>query len=76
MRCCIRDYYEQGALIVIEIYDDRVEISNPGGLLTGIRKADFGKKSLSPNSLIFGLFTRMNLVERVASVFPVCAKDA
>ena len=65
-----RDYYEQGAFTVIEIYDDRVEISNPGGLLTGIRKADFGKKSLSRNPLIFGLFTRMNLVERVASGIP------
>ncbi len=28
-----RDYYEQGASIMIEMFDDRVEISNPGGLL-------------------------------------------
>ena len=64
-----RDYYEQGSVTMIEIYDDRVEISNPGGLLSGVKK-DFGKKSLTRNPLIFGLFTRMNLVEQVASGIP------
>ncbi|MDR1937859.1 MAG: helix-turn-helix domain-containing protein [Tannerellaceae bacterium] len=64
-----RDYYEQGAVTMIEVYDDRVEISNPGGLLPGV-KNDFGKKSMTRNPLIFGLFTRMNLVERVASGIP------
>ena len=64
-----RDYYEQGAKIMIEVYDDRVEISNPGGLLMGVKK-DFGKKSMTRNPLIFGLFTRMNLVEQVASGIP------
>jgi ATP-dependent DNA helicase RecG len=65
-----RDYYEQGAVTMIEVYDDRVEISNPGGLLMGVRKEEFGKKSMTRNPLIFGLFTRMNLVEQVASGIP------
>ena len=64
-----RDYYERGARTMIEIYDNRVEISNPGGLLMGVKK-DFGKKSMTRNPLIFGLFTRMNLVEQVASGIP------
>ena len=64
-----RDYYEQGAVTMVEFYDDRVEISNPGGLLAGVRQ-DFGKKSMTRNPLIFGLFTRMNLVEQVASGIP------
>ncbi|MCL2132648.1 MAG: ArsR family transcriptional regulator [Lentimicrobiaceae bacterium] len=64
-----RDYYEQGAKTMIEIYDDRVEISNPGSLLVDL-KSDFGKKSITRNPLIFGLFTRMNLVEQVASGIP------
>ena len=64
-----RDYYEQGATTNIEMFDDRVEVSNPGGLLLGVVK-DFGKKSMSRNPLIFGLFTRMHLVERVASGVP------
>lgn len=31
-----RDYFEQGAHVVVEIYDNRVEISNPGGLSKGL----------------------------------------
>jgi ATP-dependent DNA helicase RecG len=64
-----RDYYEQGANTMVEIYDDRVEISNPGGLLSEVAK-NFGKKSATRNPLIFGLFTRMHLVERIASGIP------
>lgn len=64
-----RDYYEQGAVITIEMFDDRVEISNPGGLLLGVVK-DFGHKSMSRNPLVFSLFTRMHLVERIASGIP------
>lgn len=64
-----RDYYEQGATITIEMFDNRVEISNPGGLLPVVAK-DFGHKSMTRNPLIFGLFTRMHLVERVASGIP------
>lgn len=64
-----RDYYERGAVTMIEVYDDRVEISNPGGLLLGV-KNDFGRKSMTRNPLIFGLFTRMDLVEQVASGIP------
>jgi ATP-dependent DNA helicase RecG len=64
-----RDYYEQGAVTMVEIYEDRVEISNPGGLLPAVQK-EFGTRSMSRNPLIFGLFTRMSLVEQVASGIP------
>lgn len=64
-----RDYYEQGAVTMVEIYEDRVVISNPGGLLPAVQK-EFGTRSMSRNPLIFGLFTRMNLVEQVASGIP------
>lgn len=69
-----RDYYEQGATITIEMFDDRVEISNPGGLLSVVAK-NFGRKSMSRNPLIFGLFTRMHLVERIASGIPRMKQD-
>lgn len=61
-----RDYYEQGAFVNVEVYDDRVEINNPGGLLPLVAK-HFGRKSLSRNPYIFSLFMRMNLVEHVGS---------
>jgi ATP-dependent DNA helicase RecG len=64
-----RDYYEKGAVTTIELFDDRVEISNPGGLLSAIGH-EFGKRSLSRNPLIFGLFERMHLVEKIGSGIP------
>ncbi len=64
-----RDYYEKGAVTTIELFDDRVEVSNPGGLLSAIGH-EFGKRSLSRNPLIFGLFERMHLVEKIGSGIP------
>ncbi len=64
-----RDYYEKGAVTTIEVFDDRIEISNPGGLLSAISH-EFGKRSLSRNPLIFGLFDRMHLVEKIGSGIP------
>ena len=62
-----RDYYEKGARITIELFADRVEISNPGGLVSGIPRNEFGKRSLSRNPLIFGLFERIRMVEQIGS---------
>lgn len=64
-----RDYDEQGASITIEMFDDRVEVTNPGALLPVVAK-NFGRKSLSRNPLVFGLFTRMHLVEHIGSGIP------
>ena len=62
-----RDYYEKGAVILVELYDDRLELSNPGGLISAIRPEEFGRRSISRNPLIFGLFARMHMVEQVGS---------
>ena len=62
-----RDYYDKGAVTTIELFDDRVEISNPGGLVSAISPAQFGKRSHSRNPLIFGLFARMHMVEQIGS---------
>lgn len=64
---CHRSYYEKGAAIMVEIYDDRVEITNPGGLIATITQQEFGTKSFSRNPLIFGLMQRIDLVEKVGS---------
>lgn len=62
-----RDYYEKGATINVEIYDNRVEITNPGGLVQSIPKDEFGSRSFSRNPLVFGLFERIDLVEKIGS---------
>ena len=65
-----RDYYERGAVITVELFDHRIEISNPGGLVSAISDEDFGRKSFSRNPLVFGLFNRMRMVEQVGSGIP------
>ncbi|MFH0926708.1 MAG: ATP-binding protein [bacterium] len=40
-----RDYFLFGSHTVIEIFDDRIEISNPGGLPKGLLEKDFEIKS-------------------------------
>ncbi len=62
-----RSYYDNGACIMVEIYDDRVEITNPGGLVPSISPDEFGKRSASRNPLLFSMFQRMRLVEQVGS---------
>lgn len=52
---CHRDYFDKRANVVIEIFDDRVVISNPGGLPTGLKPAEFGSKSVSRNPVIASL---------------------
>lgn len=56
------------------MFDDRIEITNPGTLLPVVAK-NFGRKSLSRNPLIFGLFTRMHLVEHIGSGIPRMRKE-
>ncbi|MBU1822378.1 MAG: helix-turn-helix domain-containing protein [Bacteroidetes bacterium] len=62
-----RDYYDKGGRIVVELFDDRVEITNPGGLVSAIKPDEFGFKSHSRNPLIFGLFERIDMVEQIGS---------
>ena len=58
-----RDYSMRGTSLMVEVYDDRVEIINPGGLPKGLDKKDFGKISIRRNARIADLFFRMDKVE-------------
>ena len=62
-----RDYYDKGARTMVEVYNDRVVITNPGGLISSIPPEKFGTMSRTRNPLIFGLFERIRLVEYVGS---------
>ncbi len=65
-----RNYYDKGGVITVELFNDRLEIGNPGGLVSAIPEKMFGRKSHSRNPLIFGLFARMRLVEKIGSGVP------
>ena len=62
-----RDYLNKGASVTVEIYDDRVEISNPGGLPKGLAKKDFGKISICRNPLIARLMLRAKYIEKMGT---------
>ena len=62
-----RDYYERGAQIMVEVYDNRVEVTNPGGLVAAVPVEQFGQRSFSRNPLVFGLLHRAHLIEKVGS---------
>jgi ATP-dependent DNA helicase RecG len=62
-----RDYLETGARIMVEVFSDKVVISNPGGLPPGLSEKDFGKYSLSRNPLISSLLLRAGLIEKLGT---------
>ncbi len=62
-----RDYSMRGTNISVNVFDDRVEIVNPGGLPAGLTKENLGKESVRRNLMIADLFHRMHKVERVGS---------
>ncbi len=64
---CHRDYFEKGANVMVEVYDDRVEITNPGGLPSGLSIKDFGTKSVLRNSIIASLLSRVDYIEKMGT---------
>jgi ATP-dependent DNA helicase RecG len=64
---CHRYYFEKGATVMVEIFDDRIEISSPGGLVKGLLKKDFGKKSVLRNPKFAGLFHRIGYIEKMGT---------
>lgn len=64
---CHRDYFDKSGNVLIEVFDDRVEISNPGGLPSGLKLSDFGRKGVVRNPLIASLLNRINYIEKVGT---------
>jgi len=63
-----RDYSITGTQINVDIFDDRVEITNPGGLVRGLSQQALGKGvSIRRNELIADLFSRLRKVERAGT---------
>ena len=62
-----RNYITHGVFIQLEIYDDRVEISNFGGLHKNLKKSEFGKKSVTRSPLIATLMLRAKYIEQMGT---------
>jgi len=62
-----RDYFEEGASVSVEIFDDRVDIYNPGGLPKGLPLSQFGERSVCRNPLIASLMLRCEFIEKMGT---------
>ena len=59
--------YRSTANVQIYAFKDRIEIVSPGGLPAGMTEADLGLKSMPRNPLLFGMLSRMDVVENIGS---------
>ena len=59
--------YRSLANVQVHIFHDRVEITTPGGLPAGMREEYLGMKSVPRNSLLFGMFYRMGIVNQIGN---------
>ena len=62
-----RDYSMRGTSIMVEVHEDRVVVSNPGGIPQGLNIRSFMNMSVRRNELIADMFARMNKVERMGT---------
>ncbi len=59
-----RDYNQRGAPIMISIFDDRVEVRNPGGLLPGLNIKKLEGTHATRNQMICNIFHETMDMER------------
>ena len=64
---CHRDYFEHGSRIMVEIFDDRVDIVSPGGVCKGITPENFGTISITRNPLVQSMFYRIGYIEQMGT---------
>jgi ATP-dependent DNA helicase RecG len=64
---CHRDYFEKGARVMVEIYDDRVDIVSPGGVCKGITHENFGTVSIARNSVLASMLHRIGYIEQMGT---------
>jgi ATP-dependent DNA helicase RecG len=64
---CHRDYFDKRANVLIEVFSDRVVITNPGGLPSGLPPEEFGTRSVARNPLIASLLHRIDYIEKIGT---------
>lgn len=62
-----RDYFDDSGDTLIEVFRNKLIISNPGGLVRGLKPEEFGKISRTRNSLIASLLSRTEYIEKLGT---------
>lgn len=63
---CHRDYFVKN-VIMIEVFNDRVEITSPVGLPNGLTDKTFGTRSVPRNLLLTDLLLRVGYIEKAGT---------
>ncbi|MDE0119818.1 MAG: helix-turn-helix domain-containing protein [Bdellovibrionales bacterium] len=64
---CHRDYFIKEVPVVVEVFANRVEVRNPGGLPKGFNPKNFGTQSFPRNLLIASMLHRANYIEQAGT---------
>lgn len=62
-----RDYFYDSSHIYVHLYDNHLEIDNPGGLIQGMTMEDLGKKAARRNRMLADLAQRAGYIENVGT---------
>jgi len=62
-----RDYVDKSSDVFVEVYRNKIIITNPGGLVKWLKKEDFGKISKTRNTIIASLLSRTKYVEKMGT---------
>ena len=62
-----RDYFDRSGDTLIEIFKNKLIISNPGGLVKWLKAEDFGKYSRARNQIIAELLAKTKYVEKLGT---------
>jgi len=62
-----RDYFDASGDVMVEIFLNHITVSNPGGLVSWLRREDFGKYSRARNRLLASMLMRTTYVEKMGT---------
>ena len=72
---CHRDYENQHTKIIIKIFTDRIEFSNPGGLLNNITPKNIIKEQFSRNPVISKVLSKVGYIEELGEGWDKIIKE-
>ncbi|MDR1678004.1 MAG: hypothetical protein LBS44_06400, partial [Deltaproteobacteria bacterium] len=64
---CHRIFFENSSRVMVDIFDDRVDIVSPGGVCKGLTRTNFGTVTITRNPTIAGMFFRLGYIKQMGT---------
>jgi ATP-dependent DNA helicase RecG len=64
---CHRDYFKKDSRVMVEVFDDRVDVVSPGGVCKGITHENFGTVTITRNPTIASMFSRIDYIHQLGT---------